>query len=74
MHSSHAARRQKILRLLQNAWVTRNIAVTQSVYWKRRNWALNEMGSPKVDEYDGAGTCILTGGPVDRRVVIAKAY
>jgi hypothetical protein len=32
MHSSHAARRQKILRLLQNTWVTRNIAVTQSVY------------------------------------------
>jgi hypothetical protein len=32
MHSSHAARRQKILRLLQNAWVTRNIAVTQSVF------------------------------------------
>jgi len=32
MHFSHAARRQKILRLLQNTWVTRNIAVTQSVY------------------------------------------
>lgn len=32
MHSSHAARRRKTLRLLQNTWVTRNIAVTQSVY------------------------------------------
>jgi hypothetical protein len=32
MHSSHAARRQEILRLLQNTWVTRNLAVTQSVY------------------------------------------
>ncbi len=29
---------------------------------------------PSVDEYDGAGKCILTGEPVDRRVVIAKAY
>jgi prolyl-tRNA synthetase len=29
---------------------------------------------PLVDEYDGAGKCILTGDPVDRRVVIAKAY
>ena len=29
---------------------------------------------PLVDEYDGAGKCIITGGPVDRRVVIAKAY
>ena len=29
---------------------------------------------PLVDEYDGAGKCILTGEPVDRRVVIAKAY
>jgi hypothetical protein len=27
-----------------------------------------------VDEYDGAGKCILTGETVDRRVVIAKAY
>ncbi|MBZ5609374.1 MAG: proline--tRNA ligase [Acidobacteriia bacterium] len=29
---------------------------------------------PLVDEFDGAGKCILTGEPVDRRVVIAKAY
>jgi prolyl-tRNA synthetase len=29
---------------------------------------------PLVDEYDGPGKCILTGEPVDRRVVIAKAY
>ena len=29
---------------------------------------------PMVDEYDGPGKCILTGEPVDRRVVIAKAY
>ena len=29
---------------------------------------------PLVDEYDGGGKCILTGEPVDRRVVIAKAY
>jgi prolyl-tRNA synthetase len=29
---------------------------------------------PIVDEYDGRGKCILTGEPVDRRVVIAKAY
>jgi prolyl-tRNA synthetase len=29
---------------------------------------------PMVDEYDGAGKCIVTGEPVDRRVVIAKAY
>jgi len=29
---------------------------------------------PLVDEYDGAGKCILTGEPVERRVVIAKAY
>ena len=29
---------------------------------------------PLVDEYDGAGKCILTGEPVDRRAVIAKAY
>jgi prolyl-tRNA synthetase len=29
---------------------------------------------PLVDEYDGAGKCIVTGEPVDRRVVIAKAY
>jgi hypothetical protein len=35
MHFSHAAPRQKVLRLLQNTWVTRNIAVTQSVYRER---------------------------------------
>jgi prolyl-tRNA synthetase len=29
---------------------------------------------PLVDEYDGGGKCIITGGAVDRRVVIAKAY
>lgn len=29
---------------------------------------------PLVDEYDGGGKCIVTGEPVDRRVVIAKAY
>src|SRR5260370_344349 len=29
---------------------------------------------PSVDEFDGPGRCILTGEPVDRRVVIAKAY
>jgi prolyl-tRNA synthetase len=29
---------------------------------------------PLVDEFDGAGKCIATGEPVDRRVVIAKAY
>jgi prolyl-tRNA synthetase len=29
---------------------------------------------PLVDEYDGPGKCILTGEPVDRRVVIAKSY
>ena len=29
---------------------------------------------PLVDEYDGGGKCIITGEPVDRRVVIAKAY
>jgi prolyl-tRNA synthetase len=29
---------------------------------------------PLVDEYDGAGKCILTGEPVSQRVVIAKAY
>ncbi|HLK50823.1 MAG TPA: proline--tRNA ligase [Bryobacteraceae bacterium] len=29
---------------------------------------------PLVDECDGAGKCIVTGEPVDRRVVIAKAY
>jgi len=27
-----------------------------------------------VDEYDGPGKCIVTGEPVDRRVVVAKAY
>jgi prolyl-tRNA synthetase len=29
---------------------------------------------PLVDEYDGPGKCIVTGEPVDRRVVVAKAY
>jgi prolyl-tRNA synthetase len=29
---------------------------------------------PLVDEYDGAGKCIVTGEAVDRRVAIAKAY
>jgi prolyl-tRNA synthetase len=29
---------------------------------------------PLVDEFDGAGKCILTGEPVDRRALIAKAY
>jgi prolyl-tRNA synthetase len=29
---------------------------------------------PAVDEYDGPGKCIITGEPVDRRAVIAKAY
>jgi prolyl-tRNA synthetase len=29
---------------------------------------------PLVDEYDGPGKCLVTGEPVDRRVVIAKAY
>ena len=29
---------------------------------------------PLMDEYDGAGKCILTGEPVERRVVVAKAY
>ncbi|HUA82613.1 MAG TPA: proline--tRNA ligase [Bryobacteraceae bacterium] len=29
---------------------------------------------PLTDEFDGPGKCILTGEPVDRRVVIAKAY
>src|SRR5271165_6771674 len=29
---------------------------------------------PLVDEYDGAGKCIITGETVDRCVVIAKAY
>jgi len=29
---------------------------------------------PLVDEFDGAGKCIITGEPVDKRVVIAKAY
>ena len=29
---------------------------------------------PLVDEWDGAGKCIVTGEKVDRRVVIAKAY
>jgi prolyl-tRNA synthetase len=29
---------------------------------------------PMVDDYDGAGKCIVTGETVDRRAVIAKAY
>jgi prolyl-tRNA synthetase len=29
---------------------------------------------PLADEHDGAGKCIVTGAPVDRRAVIAKAY
>jgi len=29
---------------------------------------------PLVDQYDGPGKCIVTGEPVDRRVVVAKAY
>ncbi len=29
---------------------------------------------PLEDEYDGPGKCIITGEPVGRRVVIAKAY
>ena len=29
---------------------------------------------PLVDEHDGPGRCIVTGEPVDRRAVIAKAY
>jgi prolyl-tRNA synthetase len=29
---------------------------------------------PLVDEFDGAGKCIVTGDPVERRAVIAKAY
>jgi prolyl-tRNA synthetase len=29
---------------------------------------------PLADEYDGAGKCIVTGEPVDRRVVVAKSY
>ena len=31
-------------------------------------------GIPLTDLYDGPGKCIVTGEPVDRRVVIAKAY
>ena len=29
---------------------------------------------PLQDEYDGAGKCILTGDPVEHRVIIAKSY
>ena len=29
---------------------------------------------PLIDQFDGGGKCIITGEPVDRRVVIAKAY
>jgi len=31
-------------------------------------------GIPLMDEFDGPGKCIVTGEPVDRRAVIAKAY
>jgi prolyl-tRNA synthetase len=31
-------------------------------------------GIPLVDHFDGRGKCIVTGEPVERRVVIAKAY
>ena len=29
---------------------------------------------PLKDQYDGPGICIVTGEPVDRRVVVAKSY
>jgi prolyl-tRNA synthetase len=29
---------------------------------------------PLVDQFDGAGKCIVTGETVERRVAIAKAY
>jgi prolyl-tRNA synthetase len=29
---------------------------------------------PLKDEFDGPGKCIITGEPVEKRVVIAKAY
>ena len=29
---------------------------------------------PLADDFDGPGECIVTGEPVDRRVVIAKSY
>ncbi len=29
---------------------------------------------PLVDEFDGAGKCVITGEPVEHRAVIAKAY
>lgn len=29
---------------------------------------------PLTDEYGGGGKCVITGQPVDRRVVVAKAY
>jgi len=29
---------------------------------------------PLIDEYDGAGKCVVTGERVERRAVIAKAY
>ena len=29
---------------------------------------------PLLDEYDGPGKCIITGEPVERRAIIAKAY
>ena len=43
MHSGHAARRQNIFRLLQDTWVTRNIAVTQSVY-RKSYWEASARG------------------------------
>jgi prolyl-tRNA synthetase len=29
---------------------------------------------PLVDEFDGRGKCIVTGEPVEHRVVVAKSY
>jgi prolyl-tRNA synthetase len=29
---------------------------------------------PLEDEWDGAGKCVITGEPVEQRVVVAKAY
>jgi hypothetical protein len=29
---------------------------------------------PLVGEFGGAGKCFVTGEPVDRRAIIAKAY
>jgi prolyl-tRNA synthetase len=30
--------------------------------------------TPLADEFDGPGNCIVTGEPVEHRVVIAKSY